>query len=129
MEADSGKGAAEKALFDDDEDEDDSEGAGANGSAARENRALETEQHRKSREVRLAFPSALCLLRREGLSDRLPERAPRPQRAPLKFEGLNTDNGHAAQTIKTLQRIPVVISADTSISPPVVRVHAFNPFA
>jgi len=63
MEADSGKGDAEQALFDDDEDEDESAGStpkGANGSApvAREKRVLETEQHRKSSQVRLV-PLAL----------------------------------------------------------------------
>ncbi|GAA5823880.1 hypothetical protein JCM3770_000201 [Rhodotorula araucariae] len=102
MEADSGKGDAEQALFDDDDDDEgDEDGAGrsTNGNS-RDKRVFETDQHRKSRE-----------------------------RIPLKFAGLSTENGHAAQTVKTLDRVPVVISADVSKSPPIIRVHAVSPFA
>ncbi|KPV71704.1 uncharacterized protein RHOBADRAFT_30884 [Rhodotorula graminis WP1] len=105
MEADSGKGDAEQALFDDDEDEDEgassaTKAAHGNGSVAREKRVLETEQHKKS-----------------------------SQRAPLRFNGVSTENGHASQLIKTLDHVPVVVSADLSKSPPVIRVTACSPFA
>ncbi|GAA5922957.1 hypothetical protein JCM1841_004485 [Sporobolomyces salmonicolor] len=62
--------------------------------------AKDTEQHRKSRE-----------------------------RAPLKFEGLSTKDGHAAQTVQELHEVPVIISADMTKSPPVLKVVAVNPFA
>ncbi|BGP50054.1 Translational repressor [Rhodotorula kratochvilovae] len=100
MEADSGKGAAEQALFDDDDDDDDEGDEKPADGNGRDKRVFETDQHRKSRE-----------------------------RIPLKFEGLSTENGHAAQTVKTLDRVPVVISADCSKSPPIIRVHAVSPFA
>ena len=99
MEADSGKGAAEQALFDDDDDDEEGEEKPANGNG-RDKLVFETDQHRKSREVRLSplrpLASSLTLAG--------------PQRIPLKFEGLSTENGHAAQTVKTLDRVPVVIS-------------------
>ncbi|POY69979.1 hypothetical protein BMF94_7023 [Rhodotorula taiwanensis] len=97
MEADSGKGDAENALFDDDDDEADEAGRGPGGAVKR---VLDTEQHRKSRD-----------------------------RAPLAFEGLSSENGHCSQTVKTLQRVPVVISADCTRSPPVIRMTACNPYA
>ncbi|GAA5977778.1 hypothetical protein JCM10908_005093 [Rhodotorula pacifica] len=95
MEADSGKGEAESALFDDD-DEDEEE----NGPKGAAKRVLDTEQHRKSRD-----------------------------RSPLTFEGLSSENGHCSQTVQVLQRVPVVISADCSRSPPVIRMTACNPYA
>jgi nitrogen fixation-related uncharacterized protein len=49
MEADNGKGEAESALFDDEDDEDDEEEESGPKSAAK--RVLDTEQHRKSRDV------------------------------------------------------------------------------
>ncbi|BGP09894.1 Translational repressor [Rhodotorula toruloides] len=70
------------------------------GEIKQERRVLETEQHRKSRD-----------------------------RTPLKFQNLNTEHGHCAQTVKTLDVVPVIVSADTTKSPPVLRVVAVSPFA
>lgn len=46
MEADNGKGEAESALFDDEDDEEEE-----NGPKSAAKRVLDTEQHRKSRDV------------------------------------------------------------------------------
>ncbi|GAA5864874.1 hypothetical protein JCM3774_004257 [Rhodotorula dairenensis] len=97
MEADSGKGEAESALFDDEDDEGEDGKEAARGAAKR---VLDTEQHRKSRD-----------------------------RTALTFEGLSSENGHCSQTVQVLQRVPVVISADCSRSPPVIRMTACNPYA
>ncbi|BGP33887.1 Translational repressor [Rhodotorula toruloides] len=70
------------------------------GEIKQERRVLETAQHKKSRD-----------------------------RTPLKFQNLNTDHGHCAQTVKTLDVVPVIVSADTTKSPPVLRVVAVSPFA
>lgn len=36
---------------------------------------------------------------------------------------------HCVQTIKELQTVPVIITADTTKSPPVLKIFAVNPFA
>jgi len=47
-----------------------------------------------------------------------------------KFEGVYVNaHGHHIQTVKELQEVPVVITADMTISPPVIKVLAMNPFA
>jgi len=47
-----------------------------------------------------------------------------------KFEGVYINaHGHHIQTVKELQEVPVVITADMTISPPVIKVLAMNPFA
>ncbi|GJN92923.1 hypothetical protein Rhopal_005966-T1 [Rhodotorula paludigena] len=99
MEADSGKGEAESALFDDDDD-DEANGDEGKSRSNGQKRVFESDQHRKSRD-----------------------------RSPHDFAELSTENGHSAQTIRTLQRVPVVLSADITKSPPVIRVTAVNPFA
>ncbi|BGP18275.1 hypothetical protein JCM10213_007906 [Rhodosporidiobolus nylandii] len=81
------------------DDDEEEEEQGADG-AAPAKRQIETEQHRKSAD-----------------------------RSQLKFEGLSTENGHASQTIKELQQVPVCIAADLSKSPPVIKVFAVSPFA
>lgn len=83
----------------DDDEEEDPEDS-AIGFAQAERRAAETEQHVKSRE-----------------------------RVPLKFDGLSTKDGHACQVISELHEVPVIISADMTKSPPVLKVVAVNPFA
>lgn len=48
--------------------------------------------------------------------------------API-FEGIEeTSAGHCIQTVKELQTVPVVISADLTVCPPVIKVMAVNPF-
>lgn len=115
MEADSGKGEAESRLFDDDEDEEE-------GEIKQERRVLETAQHKKSRDVSLC----VALMSKQDVGLTIHESL---QRTPLKFQGLNTDHGHCAQTVKTLDVVPVIVSADTTKSPPVLRVVAVSPFA
>lgn len=47
-----------------------------------------------------------------------------------KFEGVYVNaHGHHIQTVKELQEVPVLVVADLSISPPVIKVLALNPFA
>ncbi|GJJ07553.1 hypothetical protein Clacol_001755 [Clathrus columnatus] len=47
-----------------------------------------------------------------------------------KFEGLKTTTtGHRIQEIKELQTVPVIITADLTKSPPVVKVYSVNPYA
>lgn len=83
----------------DDEDDEDDEEE-ESGPKSAAKRVLDTEQHRKSRD-----------------------------RGALTFEGLSSENGHCSQTVQVLQRVPVVISADCSRSPPVIRMTACNPYA
>lgn len=50
----------------------------------------------------------------------------------LEFEGLRQTEGfenHKIQTIKELQSVPIIVSADISKSPPVLIVYAVNPYA
>lgn len=48
--------------------------------------------------------------------------------API-FEAIEeTGAGHCVQTIKELQTIPVIISSDLTVSPPVIKCFAVNPF-
>ncbi|GAA5940477.1 uncharacterized protein JCM15063_002340 [Sporobolomyces koalae] len=82
------------------DDEEEEQDDTAEGFAKAEKKKIETIQHLKSRE-----------------------------RAPLKFDGLSTKDGHACQTISELHEVPVIISADMTKSPPVLKVVAVNPFA
>ncbi|GAA6019805.1 hypothetical protein JCM11491_000276 [Sporobolomyces phaffii] len=102
MESSTTQTDAEKGLFEDDDDQDDEddEDDSADAFAKAEKKSVETQQHIKSRE-----------------------------RAPLKFDGLSTKDGHACQTISELHEVPVIISADMTKSPPVLKVVAVNPFA
>jgi protein SSD1 len=46
------------------------------------------------------------------------------------FEGIkNTTAGHKIQEIKELMTVPVIITADLTKSPPVIKVYSVNPFA
>lgn len=48
----------------------------------------------------------------------------------LKFEDVEqTPAGHCIQTVKELQTVPVIVSADLTVCPPVIKVFAVNPFA
>ncbi|SCV73957.1 BQ2448_6387 [Microbotryum intermedium] len=49
-------------------------------------------------------------------------------KSPLKFEGLSDRNQHCMQTVRELQTVPVVITSDMTKSPPVIKVHAINPY-
>ncbi|KAK4051726.1 Translational repressor [Microbotryomycetes sp. JL221] len=49
--------------------------------------------------------------------------------APLKFEKLEQRDGHSIQHVKELQTVPVIVTADMTKSPPVLKVLAVNPFA
>ncbi|GAA5956196.1 hypothetical protein JCM3765_005486 [Sporobolomyces pararoseus] len=99
MEAQTTQTDAEKGLFEDDDDEEEQDDSAA-AFAKAERKSVETQQHIKSRE-----------------------------RAPLKFDGLSTKDGHACQVISELHEVPVIISADMTKSPPVLKVVAVNPFA
>ncbi|KAG8797555.1 hypothetical protein FRC17_007715, partial [Serendipita sp. 399] len=47
-----------------------------------------------------------------------------------KFEGLRTTAaGHRIQDIKELMSVPVIVTADLSKSPPVIKVYACNPYS
>ena len=46
------------------------------------------------------------------------------------FEGLKTTpTGHKIQEIKELMTVPVIVTADLSKSPPVIKVYSVNPYA
>lgn len=47
-----------------------------------------------------------------------------------EFEGLRiTETGHKIQDIRELMSVPVIITADLTKSPPVIKVYSVNPFA
>jgi len=47
-----------------------------------------------------------------------------------KFEGLRTlPAGHQVQDIKELMTVPVIVTADLTKSPPVIKVYSVNPYA
>ena len=46
------------------------------------------------------------------------------------FEGLKvTPAGHKIQEIRELQTVPVIVTADLTKSPPVIKVYSVNPYA
>ncbi|GJE87543.1 RNB domain-containing protein [Phanerochaete sordida] len=46
------------------------------------------------------------------------------------FEGLKvTPNGHKIQEIREMQTVPVIVTADLTKSPPVIKVYSVNPYA
>ncbi|GAA5906681.1 mRNA-binding translational repressor SSD1 [Sporobolomyces salmoneus] len=102
MESETTQTDAEKGLFEDDDNEEEQgeRDDSADAFAKAARKSVETQQHIKSRE-----------------------------RAPLKFDGLSTKDGHACQVISELHEVPVIISADMTKSPPVLKVVAVNPFA
>ncbi|KAM0790123.1 hypothetical protein ACM66B_005448 [Microbotryomycetes sp. NB124-2] len=48
---------------------------------------------------------------------------------PLVFERLEQRDGHSIQHVKELQTVPVIITADMTKSPPILKVVAINPYA
>ena len=97
MESSSKQADAEKGLFDDEDEQDDS----AQGFSDAEKKSASTEQHLKSRDVSCYWLIYACSSTDRWL---------RIQRAPLKFDGLSTKDGHACQTISELHEVPVIIS-------------------
>ncbi|KAI0723289.1 RNB-domain-containing protein [Earliella scabrosa] len=52
------------------------------------------------------------------------------QKLPPTFEGLKTlPSGHRIQEIRELQSVPVIVTADLTKSPPVIKVYSVNPYA
>ena len=52
------------------------------------------------------------------------------QKLPPVFEGLKTlPSGHKIQEIRELMTVPVIVTADLSKSPPVIKVYSVNPYA
>jgi len=51
-------------------------------------------------------------------------------KAAPRFEGLRTtSSGHRIQEIRELQTVPVIVTADLTKSPPVIKVYSVNPYA
>ena len=52
------------------------------------------------------------------------------QKLPPTFEGLKTlPSGHRIQEIRELMTVPVIVTADLTKSPPVIKVYSVNPYA
>ncbi|KAI0677605.1 RNB-domain-containing protein [Trametes maxima] len=52
------------------------------------------------------------------------------QKVPPQFEGLKTlPSGHKIQEIRELMSVPVIVTADLTKSPPVIKVYSVNPYA
>nr|VWO97758.1 CipC protein [Ganoderma boninense] len=52
------------------------------------------------------------------------------QKLPPTFEGLKTlPSGHKIQEIRELMTVPVIVTADLTKSPPVIKVYSVNPYA
>ncbi|KAI0771610.1 hypothetical protein BD413DRAFT_625073 [Trametes elegans] len=52
------------------------------------------------------------------------------QKVPPQFEGLKSlPSGHKIQEIRELQTVPVIVTADLTKSPPVIKVYSVNPYA
>jgi protein SSD1 len=51
-------------------------------------------------------------------------------RVTPEFEGLKTTAaGHKIQQVKELMTVPVIVTADLTKSPPVIKVYSVNPYA
>lgn len=48
--------------------------------------------------------------------------------APVFEDVETTSAGHSVQTIKELQTVPVIVSSDLTVCPPVLKIFAVNPF-
>jgi protein SSD1 len=46
-----------------------------------------------------------------------------------QFEGLRRAGGHRIQDIRELMSVPVIVTADLTKSPPVIKVYSVNPYA
>ncbi|KAJ7638869.1 SSD1 protein [Roridomyces roridus] len=65
-----------------------------------------------------------------GRSDKAPERLRSIAKAKPEFEGLrSTAAGHKIQDIRELMSVPVIVTADLTKSPPVIKVYSMNPYA
>ncbi|KAI9001028.1 hypothetical protein BD414DRAFT_511631 [Trametes punicea] len=52
------------------------------------------------------------------------------QKVPPQFEGLKSlPSGHKIQEIRELMTVPVIVTADLTKSPPVIKVYSVNPYA
>ncbi|KZV75197.1 RNB-domain-containing protein [Peniophora sp. CONT] len=74
------------------------------------------------------------VLEREPKADKWDAESRQRQRSKAKvmppFEGLKTTpSGHKIQEIKELMTVPVIVTADLSKSPPVIKVYSVNPYA
>jgi len=108
MEVVSGSVHDEKALFeeDDDDDDDDDDEIVIGRTSAKENpEAPSVAETSKQRLLSIAKVEPV-------------------------FEGLKTPAaGHKIQEIKELMSVPVIVTADLTKSPPVIKVYSVNPFA
>jgi len=107
MEVFSGSVHDEKALFeeDDDDDDDDDEIVIARTSAKESPEAPPVVETSRQRLLSIAKVEPV-------------------------FEGLKTPAaGHKIQEIKELMSVPVIVTADLTKSPPVIKVYSVNPFA
>lgn len=112
MEASSQSVQAESALFEDDDDDAQrpiKTGSGKAGELTE--RQKQSTQCLKS--AKMVGPTAELKLKWEGVE--------KIEAAP----GVT----HYVQTIKELQTVPVIVTADTTKSPPVLKIFAVNPFA
>lgn len=115
MEASSQSVQAESALFEDDEDDDVQHPLKTGGGGELGEREMQSVQRMKSAAM-MKMAGSL-----EGTKG-------------LEFEGIEKIEAapgvtHCVQTIRELQSVPVIITADTSKSPPVLKIFAVNPFA
>ncbi|KAI0053558.1 RNB-domain-containing protein [Auriscalpium vulgare] len=90
----------EKALFDEDDNDDDEIVLGRDSKGADDDDGSSTQRLRSKAKV------------------------------PPQFEGLRTTpSGHKIQQIKELMTVPVIVTADLTKSPPVIKVYSVNPYA
>jgi len=104
MEASSQSVQAESALFEDDDEEDEAE----------EGQIVEVQGGAGTAKGRGASVQR--------------QKSANAKKEELKFEGYEeTSAGHCIQTVKELQTMPVIVSADLTVCPPVIIVYAVNP--
>ncbi|KAI8450135.1 hypothetical protein BY996DRAFT_6432564 [Phakopsora pachyrhizi] len=110
MEASSQSVQAESALFEDDEDD-----SSQNPHKSEAGKITEEERSsaQRMKSIEMMGGKAKGLLKWEGVE---------------KIEATPKVT-HCVQTIRELQSVPVIITADTSKSPPVLKIFAVNPFA
>ncbi|ORY83588.1 hypothetical protein BCR35DRAFT_265184 [Leucosporidium creatinivorum] len=105
MESTSGDANAESALFDDDDDDEDD--------TKKKSEVKMTAQHLKSRDV---SPCSISFDERRDLTFFS------IQTTPPKFEELEEKDGHSIQHVRELQTVPVIVTADLTKSPPVIKI-------
>lgn len=68
--------------------------------------------------------------REQGAQETSKQRLLSKSKVPPHFEGLRiTPAGHKIQEIRELQTVPVIVTADLTKSPPVIKVYSVNPYA